>query len=114
MQRLFACTLASLLILAHGAAAQNPQPAPPGTEVPSVAPPSAPTPPPERLAPGARDGGSSQQSLSDKLSRQEGTLHPPSSVDPGIAVAPPPNSTGNMRVIPPPGSPGGNPQVVPK
>ena len=99
------------------AAAQNPQPAAPQDPHHPLAPPSASQPPPEQIAP--RDSGSGMQSaqsggtLSDKLSRQQGTLHPPA-VDPGISAPLPSQGQGAMPVIPPPGSPGGNPTVVPK
>ncbi|MEJ0019672.1 MAG: hypothetical protein WDN25_24590 [Acetobacteraceae bacterium] len=89
------------------ASAQNPQPAPPQVSPAPVAPADAPQPPPERIAP--RD-----ESLSDRLSRQQGTLQPPL-MDPGIhAPLPPQAKDGTMPVIPPPGSPGGNQKVVPK
>jgi hypothetical protein len=90
--------------------AQNPQPAAPHETTPPVAPPSAPSPPPEQIAPADRALGDTH--LSDRLSRQQGTLQPPS-VDPGIQ-APTPRSQGTMPVIPPPGTPGGNQKVVPK
>jgi hypothetical protein len=56
--------------------------------------------------------GQSGEALSDKLAKSDGTLCPPSGVDPEIR-APAPES-GNMPVIPPPGSPGGDPSVRPK
>ena len=87
------------------AGAQNPQPAPPQETHPPVAPPNASQPPPELIAP-------ADQSLSEKLARQQGTLQPPS-VDPGIR-APLPPQTSPMPVIPPPGTPGGDQKVVPK
>jgi len=96
------------------AGAQNPQPAPPGVQPAPVAPPSAPSPPPERIAPGGAGPSADTQTLSDRLSRQRGTLHPPADVDPGIHVAPPAREAGSMPVIPPPGSPGGDQRVVPK
>jgi hypothetical protein len=92
--------------------AQNPQPAPPGAQPAPVAPPNTATPPPEKIAPGTTQRD--DQNLSDKLSRQRGTLHPPAGVDPGMTVAPPQHQGATMPVIPPPGSPGGNPRVVPK
>jgi hypothetical protein len=104
---------ATLLVLAVAtapfAAAQNPQPAPPGAKSP-MASPNSPSPPPEQVAPPAR---ADSRTLSDQLSRQRGTLHP-RNVDPGINVTPPANEQGTMRVIPPPGSPGGGGHVVPK
>jgi hypothetical protein len=51
--------------------------------------------------------------LSDRLSRQKGTIAPPN-VDPGMAVQPSGKGAAMTPVIPPPGSPGGNPSVVPK
>ena len=112
--------LAALLLFVTGmtvplaAGAQNPQTAPPGVQPAPVAPPNAPSPPPEKLAPGALDSQTDNQTLSDRLSQQHGTLHPPTSVDPGIAVTPPAHTQGSMPVIPPPGSPGGDRSVVPK
>ncbi|MBN8872893.1 MAG: hypothetical protein J0H67_08675 [Rhodospirillales bacterium] len=91
----------------RGAAAQSAQTRPP---VPATPPPSAQpgptTTPPEQVAPGGRG------TLSDQLSKGQGTLTPPK-VDPDIARKPP-ATTGNMPVIPPPGTAGGNSSVVPK
>jgi hypothetical protein len=99
--------------LPWAAFAQNPQPAAPHETPPAVAPPSAPSPPPEKIAPADRTPGTAgDTNLSSKLSRQQGTLQPPS-VDPAIRV-PTPQSQGTMPVIPPPGTPGGNQKVVPK
>ena len=103
---------AVLAIAAPAALAQNPQPASPGDPHTSLAPPNAPTPPPEQIAPGAR-GPATQGNLSDKLSRQQGMLQPPT-VDPGINATPPAHGAETMPVIPPPGTPGGNQKVVPK
>src|SRR5467141_2990312 len=50
--------------------------------------------------------------LSDKLTRSDGVLCPPTGVDPEIRAPTP--ETGNMPVIPPPGSPGGDPTIRPK
>src|ERR1700744_2839427 len=50
--------------------------------------------------------GKPNEPLGDKLARSDGTLCPPSKVDPAIR-APTPES-GKMDVIPPPGSPGGD------
>ena len=93
------------------AGAQNPQPAAPHEAHPTVAPPNAPAPPPEQIAPADPTPGNT--SLSRKLSRNQGTLQPPA-VDPGINVPVPPQSQGTMPVIPPPGSPGGDQKIVPK
>ncbi len=95
------------------AAAQNPQPAPPQEVHPPVAPPSASQPPPEKIAPADRTAGATgSTTLSEKLSRKQGTLQPPA-VDPGMRV-PTPQSQGTMPVIPPPGTAGGDQKVVPK
>ena len=54
------------------------------------------------------------ETLSERLDRNSGVIHPPAGVDPDIAVPAPnphPNST---PVIPPPGTPGGNPSAKPK
>ena len=108
------CNIATVLVLAVAAAplaasAHNPQPAPPGAELP-MAPPNAPAPPPEKVAPRTH---TDSRTLTDRLSRQRGTLHP-RDVDPGINVTPPANRQGTMPVIPPPGSSGGGGRVVPK
>ncbi len=106
--------LLGCMALSSAANAQNPQVAPPQETHPQVAPPGSSQPPPEQVAPPARiPGAQNEQNLSDKLSRQQGTLHPPA-VDPGIHVPAPSQAQGTMPVIPPPGSPGGNPNVVPK
>lgn len=91
------------------AAAQNPQPAPPGARSP-MAPPSSPAPPPEKVAPHTH---ADDPTLGNQLSRQRGMLHP-KNVDPGINVTPPANRQGRMPVIPPPDSSDGNGHVVPK
>lgn len=107
-------SITTLLVLAVAAAplaasAQNPQPAPPGAESP-MAPPNSPAPPPEKVEPRHH---TDSRTLSDRLSRQGGTLHP-RDVDPGINVTPPANQQGRMPVIPPPGASGGSRHVVPK
>jgi hypothetical protein len=106
-------SLAASLVLPWAVGAQNPQPAAPHETNPPVASPNAPQPPPERIEPGgSAQGTPGRGSLSDQLSRREGTLQPPS-VDPGIQ-APLPNSRTTMPVIPPPGAAGGDQRVVPK
>jgi hypothetical protein len=80
-----------------------------------MAPSNSPSPPPEQIAPAGKDvQGQNQQTLSDKLALQHGTVDPPRGVDPGMTVSPPATEQGTKSVIAPPGSPGGNPQVVPK
>ena len=96
------------------AEAQNPQPAPPGVTHAPMAPPSSPSPPPEKIAPPGHDVLAPNDTLSDRLARQQGTLDPPRAVDPGMDVQPPDQAKGTMPVIPPPGSAGGNQQVAPK
>lgn len=114
MKRRNILAAAVLAIAVPAAHAQNPQPAPPGEPHTSLAPPNAPSPPPEQIAPDANGRSTAQAgNLSDKLSRQQGTLQPPN-VDPGINAAPPARGATGMPVIPPPGTPGGNQKVVPK
>jgi hypothetical protein len=60
----------------------------------------------------AETQGQGSANLSDKLSRSDGVICPPRSVDREI-VTPPPGG-GMTPVIPPPGSPGGDPNVRPK
>ena len=94
--------------------AQNPQPAPPGQAETPMAPPNSPSPPPEQIRPASpSDGQAGGRTLSDRLSRQQGTLQPPA-VDPGINKPIPQRGEGTMPVIPPPGTPGGDQRVVPK
>ena len=108
---LASCALAS--------AAQAQAPASPATPPAQTAPPALAQPtncapmPPEGA--GTKEGstvGQSNEPLGDKLARSDGTLCPPSGVDPEIR-APTPES-GKMPVIPPPGSPGGDPSLRPK
>lgn len=99
-------SVTALILIAAPAMAQNPQPTSPTNPTVPVAPPNAPSPPPEKIAP-------ADENMSDRLSRQKGTITPPN-VDPGMTVSPPAQSRAAMPVIPPPGSPGGNPSVVPK
>jgi hypothetical protein len=70
--------------------AQNPQPAPPGIQQHPVAPPNAPSPPPEKIVP------------KDTPPAQDKTVISPSNVDPSLIKKPPPGHTGTMPVIPPP------------
>jgi hypothetical protein len=106
------------LMLATAAHAQAPaSPTNPPTQ---AAPPTAL--PPTNCAPMQPNGsgtktdgttvGESHEPLGDKLARSDGTLCPPSNVDPEIRA--PARETGKMPVIPPPGSPGGDPSVRPK
>ena len=100
-------SLTALLLVTAPVMAQNPQPTSPTNPTVQLAPPNAPSPPPERIAPAAKGD------LSNRLARQNGTITPPD-VDPGMTVTPPPRAGARTLVIPPPGSPGGNPSVVPK
>ena len=110
--KLALCLLAATALPGIGTA-QHPQPAPPQEPHPSVAPPSASTTPPEQIAPPDGTPRTGNTTLSDRLSRQQGTLKPPT-VDPGIQAPVPPHGQGTMPVIPPPGTPGGDQKVVPK
>jgi hypothetical protein len=101
-----------------GAAAHAQAPASPATPPAQTAPPAASQPmncapmtPRGTAAPGATVGQSNEP-LGDKLAKSDGTLCPPSNVDPEIR-APTPEG-GKMPVIPPPGSPGGDPSLRPK
>jgi hypothetical protein len=113
MMRRFALLFAAVAwALPCLAAAQNPQPAPPQETHTPLAPPSAATPPPEKIAPPDHTAPGNT-TPSERLSRQQGTLKPPP-VDPGMQLPLPPGSQGTMPVIPPPGTPGGDQKVVPK
>ena len=103
------------LALPYAGHSQNPQPAPPGQTETPLAPPNSPSPPPEQIRPAnPSDGAAGGQTLSDRLSRQQGTLQPPTTIDPGITKPVPQRGAGTMPVIPPPGTPGGDQKVVPK
>ena len=104
-------SLTALLLAATPLLAQNPQSTSPANPTVPLAPPSGPSPPPEKIAPS--DGNTAPGNLSNRLSQQKGTITPPN-VDPGLTVRPPRNGGATTPVIPPPGSPGGNPSVVPK
>ena len=54
------------------------------------------------------------ETLSERLDRNSGVIHPPAGVDPGIAVPAPDPNPHSTPVIPPPGTQGGNPSVQPK
>jgi hypothetical protein len=60
----------------------------------------------------AETQGQGGGNLSEKLSRSDGVICPPQTLDREI-VTPPPGG-GKTPVIPPPGSPGGDPNVRPK
>jgi hypothetical protein len=89
--------------------------------VPSLALTQSPAPDPkacspgERLQPGERGpkppAETKGENLSEKLSRTEGVICPPST-DPDIRVQPP--NSGKTPVIPPPGTPGGDQSIRPK
>jgi hypothetical protein len=104
-----------------GAAAHAQAPVSPTTPPAQTAPPAASQPAncapmtPRGSSGTTREGGTvgqSNEALGDKLAKSDGTLCPPSGVDPEIR-APTPEG-GKMPVIPPPGSPGGDPSVRPK
>jgi hypothetical protein len=77
--------------------------------VPQEAPKSAPQ-DPRATAEDKRPG----ETLSERLDRNSGVIHPPAGVDPGIAASVPDPHPNSTPVIPPPGTPGGNPSVQPK
>ncbi len=106
--------LASCALMLAGAAHAQ-APASPATPPPQTATPAAQA--PANCAPMPPRGtgttvGEFREPLGDRLARSEGTLCPPSNVDPEIR-APTPEG-GKMPVIPPPGSPGGDPSLRPK
>jgi hypothetical protein len=81
----------------------------------SSAPASPGGPPSDRAQP--QDPGSTGStcpgtSLSDRLSRCDGVIRPPSGLNPDNTIEPP--DTGTTPVIPPPGSPGGDQRLDPK
>jgi hypothetical protein len=116
--KLFLATSCALM-LANAAYAQAP--ASPATPPAQTAPPAASQPTncapisPKGTGANSKDGttvGQSNETLGDKLARSDGTLCPPSNVDPQMRAPTP--ETGKMPVIPPPGSPGGDQTVRPK
>jgi len=112
---LMACCALMLASAAHAQAPASPATPPARTATPDAAQPSncAPMPP---KGTGTKEGptvGQAHEPLGDKLARSDGTLCPPSDVDPQIR-APTPNEGGKMPVIPPPGSPGGDQNLRPK
>ena len=61
----------------------------------------------------AQQPGRSNESLSERLDRTDGVIHPPAHVDPKIQETPP--ATGDKGVVRPPiDLPGRNPTVTPK
>jgi hypothetical protein len=101
-----------ILVVATAAAQDRP---PPSTQAPSAAPSgrqecSTEIDPADRSK--AETQGQGSENLSDKLSRSDGVICPPRSLDREM-VTPPPGG-GMTPVIPPPGSPGGDPNVRPK
>jgi hypothetical protein len=90
-----------------------------GRLTPALAQPSAPPspgdPPSYRAQP--QDPGSTGSTcpgttLSDRLSRCDGVIRPPSGLNPDNTIEPP--DIGTTPVIPPPGSPGGDQRIDPK
>jgi hypothetical protein len=61
----------------------------------------------------AQAGQQRSQSLSERLDRSGGVIHPPGNVDADIQI-PPPATGDKMPVMPAPGSPGGDPTIKPK
>ena len=100
LRKLLAIAIAGAA-LCHAAAAQQAATAP-----------GAPNAIPEKLAPGAdppaTDLSKKQGSLSDKLNKSNGVIHPEGAVDPNMQKPAP--ATGTMPVIPPPDSPNAQPK----
>jgi hypothetical protein len=65
---------------------------------------------PRAMAQNKRPG----ETLSERLDRNSGVIHPPAGVDPGIAVPVPDPHPNSTPMIPPPGPPCGKPSVQPK
>jgi len=101
---------------AHAQAPASPATPPAQTATPAASQPTNCVPmPPNGTGTNTKDGttvGQSNETLGDKLARSDGTLCPPSNVDPEMRAPAP--ETGKMPVIPPPGSPGGDQSVRPK
>ena len=102
---------------AYAQAPASPATPPAQTATPAASQPTncAPMSPNNGTGTNTKDGvttGQSNEALGDKLARSDGTLCPPSNVDPEMRAPTP--ETGKMPVIPPPGSPGGNQNVRPK
>jgi hypothetical protein len=101
---------------AHAQAPASPATPPAQTATPAASQPADCVPmSPKGTGTNAKDSatvGQSNEALGDKLARSDGTLCPPSNVDPEMRAPAP--ETGKMPVIPPPGSPGGDPSVRPK
>jgi hypothetical protein len=110
---LASCAL-MLASAAHAQAPASPATPPPQTAPPAVSQPAncAPMPPKGTGSTDRTTVGESHEALGDKLAKADGTLCPPSNVDPQIRAPTP--EAGKMPVIPPPGSPGGDPSVRPK
>lgn len=89
---------------------------PPSPANPNAAPPDRVSPPQRapRAVPQQPGSANPGEPLGDRLSRSQGTITPPSNIDPGMTAPPPPTGARSMPVIPPPGTPGGNPTVTPK
>ena len=95
---------APVVAFAQGAGAvQSPPPSASGDK-------AAPTQPDEDLS----GGGTSTGSLSHRLNRSGGVIHPRADIDPGLTQPAPDIGPHSMPVIPPPGTPGGNPDIKPK
>ena len=65
-------------------------------------------------SPAAAQDRRAGETLSERLDRNSGVIHPPAGMDPGIAVQVPDPHPNSTPVIPPPGTPGGNPLVRPE
>ena len=115
MKPLMMATCALMLAsAAHAQAPASPATPPPQTATPAAQAPAncAPTPPRGTVSTDITTVGESREPLGDRFARSDGTLCPPSNVDPEIRAPAP--EAGKMPVIPPPGSPGGDPSVRPK
>jgi hypothetical protein len=111
--------LASCMLMLAGAVHAQ-APASPATPPPQTATSDTPQPtncapmPPHGTGTGTKEGtvGRASEPLGDRLAKSDGTLCPPTGVDPEIRAPTP--EVGNTPVIPPPGSPGGDQSLRPK
>ena len=97
------------LSVAQSAAQPSPAPGDPHKTIPEKIEPA----PDARGSSGAAPG-TSGETLSDRLNRHDGVLHPPETNAPDMRVPAPNPNPNTTPVIPPPGSPGNPSPVEPK
>ena len=105
MSRKFLLAALTAALFAAPAYAQNPDLPLKGRDTDPALPPQSQT-PPDRVRPSA-DAPPKDQTLSDKLQKDDGVIKPPETGTTGTVVTP--NDTGTMPVIKPSELPGRNP-----